>query len=238
MQRKPSSEAMSSKQSKRTQLGTVMTSQPSLPTLPEVDFWYMDADVKGGEGYDLITHFLHPIGKPNGLFLSSATINVFGEALLTAAEKGVNHCDIVVALFYLVDIGDTWELTKVVQKAFEGASTPNVTNLDAGGLKVALWMQKESSKKTFLYKSTSGAMRSIKERSNAFMAPLISCWPPPITLYGQKQYASVLVILKDTNREQALLVMLESAPPTGRAYRVLLCKGVLSLFYLLWVLMG
>jgi hypothetical protein len=159
----PSSDTSASKRLKRTQSGTVVTSQPSLPTLPEVNFQYMDADVTGGEGYNLITRFICPIGRPNGLFLTSAVINTFGEALLAAAEKGVDYRDVVVALFYLGDVADTWELTKVVQKAFEGTSTPNVTNLDAGGLKVALWMWKESSKKTFLYKSTSGAMRSIKE---------------------------------------------------------------------------
>jgi hypothetical protein len=144
--------------------------------------------------------FAQTIGKPEGLFLSPSDYKTITAAISTAANDGVDMRDVGMSLPVLASPADSWDLAKLLQRAFEGISIPQVTNLEEKA--ISLWCRGSSSKSGYLFKGLDPVTRMIKGRSFLLAAPLISIWPPPITLNTTRESAVIWSLeLTDEDRE-------------------------------------
>jgi hypothetical protein len=139
-------------------------------------FRNLDVIIQEGEHYDPYLQFLYAIDSPFGsLFLSSETINHLIGMLVGASEWGVDYRDVAVVLCYMADMVDTWNLAKMVSKAFKGESNPECQDLDVPGIWGYLWTHDKSSKKGHLCKSLAEVTHVADNWSCVIIAPLVSC---------------------------------------------------------------
>jgi hypothetical protein len=143
--------------------------------------------------------FAQTIGKPEGLFLSPSDYKTITAAISTAAN-GVDMQDVGMSLPVLASLADSWDLAKLLQQAFEGISIPQVTNVEEKA--ISLWWRGSSSKSRYLFKGLDPVTRMIKGHLFLLAAPLISIWPPPITLNTTHKSAVIWSLeLTDEDRE-------------------------------------
>jgi hypothetical protein len=144
--------------------------------------------------------YVRTIGVPEGLFLSSQDYRTISIILSTAAADGVDMRDVCMSLPILATPADSWDLVKLIQRAFEGASIPEGVNLEDQA--VSLWYRRTTTKAGCLFKTLEPVTRTFKGRSFLWAAPLISIWPPPIVLNTTRNSAVVWTFeLADEDRE-------------------------------------
>jgi hypothetical protein len=142
-------------------------------------------------------------------FLTPLDFTYLGQALERAHESQLNPRDMVITCRVLTSATDCWDLTKLLTRTFEGNTSPEKHELEEN--RHTLYYRATSASSGCLAKDMNTITRSVKNRSFAWSAPLVSVWPPPLSLDATANSAVVWDFeLENKDDEDAALSLLNN----------------------------
>jgi hypothetical protein len=131
--------------------------------------------------------FFIPIGDidPAYLCFDKEVYTQMAALLDEFRHKQLSFRNAVMARFFIADPLDEWELIKQIYKSFGGKLEPDTVVLRHPQAPVRIWSVTEkprTKKEPFLTNTDAVQWRAVQGRSFATFAPLLACWPPPLTV--------------------------------------------------------
>jgi hypothetical protein len=125
-----------------------------------------------------------PFGDLPVAGLGLTTLTRIAKLLSQQSEKKVHPCDVILERRLLANPADDLRLSKLLSDSYKGDSKPQEEEVDLGDQSVlgTLHWRTKVSTGGHLTQNMEGTDRDINSRSFAWAVPLVSVWPPPLTM--------------------------------------------------------